>query len=66
MKAQEIRELSLEDLKDRLAAESEAMNNLTLTHAVSELENPMQIRTKRRLVARLKTEVTARENVEQA
>lgn len=66
MKAQEIRELSLEDLKDRLAVESEALNNLKLTHAVSELENPMQIRSKRRLVARLKTEITAKLNQEQA
>jgi len=66
MKAQEVRELSLEDLKDRLATETEALNNLKLTHAVSELENPMQIPAKRRVVARLHTELTARQNAEKA
>ena len=55
MKAAELRELSIEDLKEKLAQESKALNSLVLNHAVSPIENPMIIKSTRRLVARLKT-----------
>tara|TARA_B100000674_G_C37397528_1_gene714734 strand:- start:304 stop:495 length:192 start_codon:yes stop_codon:yes gene_type:complete len=55
MKAAELRELSTEDLKEKLAQESKALNSLVLNHAVSPIENPMVIKSTRRLVARLKT-----------
>tara|TARA_Y100000766_G_scaffold77091_1_gene65345 strand:- start:579 stop:770 length:192 start_codon:yes stop_codon:yes gene_type:complete len=55
MKAAELRELSIEDLKEKLAQESKALNSLVLNHAVSPIENPMVIKSTRRLVARLKT-----------
>ena len=55
MKAAELRELSIEDLKEKLAQESKTLNSLVLNHAVSPIENPMVIKSNRRLVARLKT-----------
>ncbi len=55
MKAAELRELSIEDLKEKLAQESKTLNSLVLNHAVSPIENPTVIKSNRRLVARLKT-----------
>ena len=61
MKATEIRELSLEDLKEKLEEATEQHEKLLLSHAVSQLENPIQIREGRKTIARLKTEVKSRE-----
>lgn len=61
MKAAEIRELSVEDLKAKIAEESKALENLQLSHAVSPVENPVVIKTTRRLVARLKTVLNEKE-----
>lgn len=61
MKAAEIRQLSTEELRTKLSSEKEALAKVKLTHVVSELENPMQIRTKRRFIAQLSTELTSRE-----
>lgn len=61
MKAAEIRELSLDELKDKISVAQDELANLKLTHAVAELENPLQLRAKRRVVARLKTDLRRRE-----
>ncbi len=61
MKAAEIRELSVEDLKAKIAEETKALENLQLSHAVSPVENPVVIKTTRRLVARLKTVLNEKE-----
>ena len=61
MKATELRELSVEDLKLKLGEESKAQKALLLNHAVSPIENPMVIRSSRRLVARLKTVLKQKE-----
>ena len=63
MKAAEIRELSTEDLKFRIVKESKALKALVLNHAVSPIEDPTIIRSTRRLVARLKTILTEKEQV---
>jgi len=63
MKATEIIDLSVEDLKVAITKESKALNTLKLNHAVSPLENPQVIKTTRRLVARLKTVLTQKEQV---
>jgi large subunit ribosomal protein L29 len=64
MKAEEVRGYSVGELKDKLAAEKEALNKLKLTSAVSELENPLQLRLKRRDIARLNTELRRKETAE--
>jgi large subunit ribosomal protein L29 len=61
MKNTEIRELTTEDLKERLETERTALTKLRMTHAVSPLENPMQIRASRKTIARLLTELRKRE-----
>jgi len=60
MKQEEISQLSLEDLKDRLSSSTEQMEKLIMTHKVSYLENPLQIRNLRKTIARLNTELTKR------
>lgn len=55
MKAKEIRELSVEEIQERIREEEEQLSHLTFQHAIAELPNPMLLREKRRLVARLRT-----------
>lgn len=61
MKQQEITKLSVQDLKDQIANTSQTLAKMKLTHKVSPIENPLQIKTMRKTVARLKTELTKRE-----
>ena len=65
MKYEEIKALSLEELKDRMATEKENLQKLKFAHAISPIENPMKIRETRRVVARLATELRAKELVKQ-
>ena len=60
MKSSEIRELSLEDLRARIEEQSDALNKMVRNNVISPLENPLAIRSTRRTVARLKTELNAR------
>lgn len=55
MKAREARELSAEEIETRIAEEKEQIQQLRFQHAIAQLENPMILRQKRRLVARLST-----------
>ncbi|GLU43850.1 50S ribosomal protein L29 [Allomuricauda sp. NBRC 101325] len=61
MRQSEIKELSIEELKERLAEFKKQHADLKMAHAVTPLENPLQIRKTRRMVARLATELTKRE-----
>lgn len=60
MKNSDIKALSVEELVEKLAAEKETLRKLKFAHAVSPIENPMQIRTQKKLIARLSTELTAK------
>ena len=62
MKTSEIETLSLEDLKDKLQEQQKQLKDLKMNHAVSPLENPLQIKAVRRTVARLLTAITSKEN----
>ena len=55
MKQTEINKLSKEYLQDKLAESQKQLEDLKMTHAISPLENPLQIRAARRVIARLKT-----------
>ncbi len=55
MKAHELRQFSLEELKKRLAEEQENLANLRFQLATSQLESPIKVRTVRREIARLHT-----------
>jgi large subunit ribosomal protein L29 len=61
MKQQVIRELSLDELHERLDEELKRFNKLKLNHAVSPLENPNQLQEARKDIARMKTEVRKRQ-----
>ena len=55
MKASELRDLSIEELKKRLDEEQDSLANLRFQLATSQLESPIKIRLIRRDVARLMT-----------
>ncbi|MCD7964062.1 MAG: 50S ribosomal protein L29 [Rikenellaceae bacterium] len=55
MKTSEIRELSVEELQERIDAEKAALASLKLNHAVSPVENPATIKNARRNIARMLT-----------
>lgn len=61
MKQAEIKELSVEELQQKLAETKKEHADLKVAHSVTPLENPLQIRKTRRTVARLATELTKRE-----
>jgi large subunit ribosomal protein L29 len=55
MKGSEIRELTLEELRQREEDVSEELFNLKFQLATSQLENKMRVRQVRRDLARIKT-----------
>ena len=61
MKIAEIREMSTNDLVERIEAEVANYKQMVLNHSISPLDNPAQIRQLRRTIARLKTELRDRE-----
>ena len=61
MKQQEITKMSDADIQDQIANRSEQSVKMKLAHSVAPMENPLQIRSLRRSIAKLKTELTKRE-----
>lgn len=61
MKQSEIKEKSVAELQEELIKAKKAYTDLKMAHAISPLENPIQLRGLRRSVARIATELTKRE-----
>ena len=61
MKKEDIKSLSVEELQDKLNQEQEAFVKLKFAHAISPVENPMKIRASRRAIARIQTELRAKQ-----
>ena len=61
MKQSEINEASTAELQERLAETKQAYSDLKMAHTISPLENPIQLRSHRRSIARIATELTKRE-----
>lgn len=61
MKSSEIKELTALELQERLESEESMLVRLKMNHAVSPLDNPNKIVVTRKNVARLKTEMRARQ-----
>ncbi len=61
MRAEEIRELSADDIKARVAELEEERFRLRFRSATEPLENPLRLRTIRKDIARLKTVLSERE-----
>lgn len=55
MKASEIRELGLAELKQKVVDLKEELFNLRFQHQVGQLENPQRMKQTRKDIARLKT-----------
>jgi len=60
MKQSEIKEMSVEDLQEKFNDLKKNYSDLKMAHAISPLENPIQLRKLRRTVARIATEITKR------
>ena len=55
MKSAEIKDMSVQDLQERIAAEKAKLAQLKVQHAVSPVENPSIIKKSRRDIARMLT-----------
>jgi len=56
MKASDIRELSAQEIRQRIAEEEQELQTKRFQHAVAGLENPVSdLRQRRRRIAQLKT-----------
>ena len=62
MKYAEITGLNVEELKQKISSEQENLRKLCFAHQVSAIESPMKIRETRRLIARLNTALTEKQN----
>ncbi len=60
MKSRVIRELTLNEVHERLEEEKSQLTKLKLNHAVSPLENPLKIKDYRKTIARLETDLRRR------
>jgi large subunit ribosomal protein L29 len=61
MKSTEIKELNVVELREKIGSEKEALRKMKFAHQVSAIENPMRIRETKKLIARLNTELRAKE-----
>ena len=61
MKIAEIKELSTKELRERIDAETVALNQKKINHSVSPLDSPAVITKLRKDLARMKTEMRQRE-----
>ena len=60
MKAQILTDMPLNELNDLLTSERDRLVKMKMSHAVSPMENPMQIKFARKTVARIMTELSRR------
>ena len=61
MKNSDIKTLSVAELKEKIASEREALRKIQFAHKISSIENPMRINQTRKLIAKLSTELRAKE-----
>ena len=55
MKSAEIKDMTIQDLQERIDAEKAKLSQLKVQHAVSPIENPSIIKKSRRDIARMLT-----------
>ena len=65
MRAEEIRELSVDEIRARVAELEEERFRLRFRSATETLENPLRLRTIRKDMARLKTVLTEKQQGDQ-
>ncbi len=62
MKVQVLTEMPENELNDLLVTERERLVKMKMSHAVSPMENPLQIKFTRKTIARVMTEISKRRN----
>jgi large subunit ribosomal protein L29 len=60
MKQNIVKDLTTDEIRDRISEERTNYARLKMSHAVSPIENPLKIRSTRKLIARLETEYKKR------
>ena len=65
MKIQDIRELSAQELEDKVKNLKQELFNLRFQQATGQLENTARLKTVKKTIARIKTVLTERENAGQ-
>ena len=58
---QEIKEMPDKDIAERLETETLELSQLIINHSITPLDNAGEIKAKRRNIARINTEIRARE-----
>ena len=61
MKTQEIREMSVADLRDRIDAEKQNLNRMKMNHVISPLEDTSVIKKAKNDIARMLTVLAQKE-----
>ena len=61
MKKAELKELTVNELQERLEVAEKEYVQQKINHSISPLDNPLKIRADRRMIARMKTELRERE-----
>lgn len=60
MKQIDIKDLSVDDLTEKLLEQKSTLRKLKLSHSVSPIENPSQLKFVRKTIARINTELRKR------
>jgi large subunit ribosomal protein L29 len=55
MKNNDLKDLTVDELKEKLLSETEALRKMKFAHQVSAIENPIRIKATRRQIARINT-----------
>lgn len=63
MKTQVLTDMPENELKDLLVSEREKLIRMKMSHAVSPLENPLQLKFIRKAIARVMTEISKRNKI---
>ena len=61
MKNSEIKALTVEELNEKINTEESSLQKLKFAHAITPIENPMKLTESRKFIARLKTELRAKQ-----
>ena len=63
MKKQLLIDMPDKELQDLLVSEREKLHKMRMSHSVSPLENPLEIKYARKSIARVMTELSKRKNI---
>jgi large subunit ribosomal protein L29 len=56
----DIKTLTEQELRDKITEEKDALSRMLLNHSISAVENPSRVRSNRRSIAKLMTELHKR------